>query len=78
MFSGYADDINLLNSMVVRLYERDIDVYNFLKKCSDIKGGFSVGIRYLYLMLLSCEDMKLCLSPARLAQFLSKQLKGKN
>ena len=58
-FSQYCQDQSRLTFYVRQLYDREIDVYGYLQSINSIPGAMSPGIRYLYIMLLSYEDLKL-------------------
>jgi len=44
--------------MLIRLYERNLNIFNFLEETSLVKGGLSISIRYLFLLLLSFEELR--------------------
>ena len=68
-----------MSYLVISLYFRDIEPVEFMKNVVSFDGGFSVGIRYLYLMLLSFEEIKLLKNqcPEQLAEIFLKILRSK-
>lgn len=51
--------LSLLNSSLLRLYNREITAFKFLKKINKIKGLIRVGIRYLAVFLLFFPELGL-------------------
>jgi len=49
--------LSLLNSSLLRLYNREITAFKFLKKINKIKGLIRVGIRYLAVFLLFFPEL---------------------
>ena len=58
-YSRKIYDFSQMSYLVISLYFRDIGPVEFMRNAVTFEGGFSVGIRYLYLMLLSFEEIKL-------------------
>lgn len=63
-----------MNHYVRCLYNKEIDVHEYLKNITKIKDAMSPGIRYLYIMLLTFEDLKLTEEPAKIGRILMKSI----
>ena len=56
------------------LYNKELEVYEYLKNIAKIKGAMTPGIRYLYIMLLTFEDLKLTDEPTKIGRILMKSI----
>lgn len=73
-FSKYCQDQSHLTFYVRSLYDRDIDVFHYLSSINKISGAMSPGIRYLYIMLLTFENLKLTTEPSKIGRVLMKSI----
>jgi hypothetical protein len=73
-YSPYCQDWNRLCYLVRSLFNRELEVYAFLDGVAKISGAMSPGIRFLYIMLLSFEDLKLTKDPSKIGSILMKSI----
>jgi hypothetical protein len=73
-FQTYCEDVSGLTFYVRSLYDRDIDVHSYLDSINQIQGAMSPGIRYLYIMLLTFEDLKFTKEPSKIGRVLMKSI----
>lgn len=73
-FQLYCKDVSKLTFFVRSLYDRDIDVNGYLQSINTIGGAMSPGIRYLYMMLLTFEDLKFTKEPSKIGRILMKSI----
>jgi hypothetical protein len=74
--SPFIENPSLFNYLVISFYDRDLSPYLFVKQARTIKGAVYLAVRYLYIMLLSFEDLKKLKNPDDLAEELTNALEG--
>jgi len=76
-FSPLIKNPSLFNYLIISFYDRDLSPYLFLKDSRKIKGAVNLAVRYLYIMLLSFEDLKKSKDPDSLAEEITNSIEGK-
>lgn len=61
MHSKRCRDIKWIEYNVLRLYDREISMLDFIEDCLKYQGAYSIALRYIYIMLLSFMDLKVVL-----------------
>lgn len=72
--SKYCQDQSRLTYYVRSLYDREIDVYEYLESINKIPGAMSPGIRYLYILVLTYDELKLTKDPNKIGKLLMQSI----
>lgn len=63
--------------LVMSCYDRKITPGEFLEQSGMMKGAMAPALRFLFLMLLSFDDLKRAKNPVKISEILVKAINGK-
>ena len=74
---GNIPGIGRFNYLLIGLYERDITILEYLKESLKIDSSLPLAIRYLYIMLMSFEELRIVENTTEISEILVSQVQSK-